>query len=187
MHEHETVQISLTSISEWKRRRPDKPPDPSACVRGCSRVGMHCHCPALSCSGSVIRQNASARSHCKVYRRGQFRKCPCRESRWRRRQWSLGQSGDAPERPDRHRAGERPGSGRNACAVGYDLWIGFLYGSRFGRESLANAVIAGKPGTVYNLEFYSADTHGKTDQIRGVAKDSAGNLYKVVFRANHAN
>jgi len=68
-----------------------------------------------------------------------------------------------------------------------------IYGSGFftshvlGATLYANAVIAGNRGTAYNLEFYSEDTHGKTDQIRGVAKDSAGNLYEVAFHANHEN
>jgi len=64
-----------------------------------------------------------------------------------------------------------------------------IYGSGFftahvlGAGLYANAVITGKAGTVYNLEFYSADTRRKSVQIRGVAKDSAGNYYKVVFNA----
>jgi hypothetical protein len=64
-----------------------------------------------------------------------------------------------------------------------------IYGSGFftahvlGAGLYATAVISGKQGTVYNLEFYSADTNRKSVQIRGVAKDSAGNLYKVVFNA----
>jgi hypothetical protein len=129
MHERQTVRLSAASIFDSRPKGPDKPPDPPACVRGYSHIGMLCHCPALSCSGFAIRQNASARSHRKVYRRCQFRNCLSRGSRWRGRQRSLSTSGDASD-------GHRAGSGRNARAVGYDLWTGFLYRSCFRRGSL---------------------------------------------------
>jgi hypothetical protein len=65
---------------------------------------------------------------------------------------------------------------------------GFFTAHVSGAGLYANAVITGKLGTVYNLEFYSADAQPqRVSKIRGVAKDSANNLYKVVFSANHAN
>lgn len=45
--------------------------------------------------------------------------------------------------------------------------------------------LTGSKGTTLNLEMYRSDSHGKDESvpgpIRAVAKDSAGNIYKVTF------
>lgn len=62
-----------------------------------------------------------------------------------------------------------------------------VYGSGYyvahvlGKRYFADGAITGNLGTVLNVEFYRADP--PATHIAGVAKDSKGNIYKMVFTA----
>jgi len=62
-----------------------------------------------------------------------------------------------------------------------------VYGSGFyvsrvlGSYYYAHAAITETPGTVLNIEFYSADAGSKHIHIFGVAKDNKDNIFKMVF------
>jgi hypothetical protein len=50
-----------------------------------------------------------------------------------------------------------------------------------GKQYFADGAITGNLGTVLNVEFYRADP--PATHIAGGAKDSKGNIYKMVFAA----
>jgi hypothetical protein len=60
---------------------------------------------------------------------------------------------------------------------------GFYVAHIIGNKEFARAVATGNQGTVLNVEMYRANAKDKdsTPDIRGVAKDNKGNIYKVVL------
>lgn len=91
-----------------------------------------------------------------------------------------------PERaPKSTAAAVAPASANSPATKGMSSVWDAVYGPGFyvahvlGDKYYAQGVITGDRGTVVNVEFYRAS--GPSTHIAGVARDSKGNIYKMVF------
>jgi hypothetical protein len=57
---------------------------------------------------------------------------------------------------------------------------GFFTANVLGNPVFARAVLTGNKGTTLNVEFYDP-TPGQVADVKGVAKDSKGNIFKLTF------
>jgi hypothetical protein len=57
---------------------------------------------------------------------------------------------------------------------------GFFVANILGNPVFARAVLAGTKGTILNVEFY-APTPGQMTNVKGVAVDNDGNIFKLTF------
>ncbi|HEY1804392.1 MAG TPA: hypothetical protein VGG45_07900, partial [Terracidiphilus sp.] len=58
---------------------------------------------------------------------------------------------------------------------------GFYTANVLGNRLFAQGTLTGTKGTTVNVEIYRSDASRNAGDIKGVAIDSNGNLYKVVF------
>jgi hypothetical protein len=57
---------------------------------------------------------------------------------------------------------------------------GFFVANVLGNRVFARAVLTGTKGTTLNVEFYDP-TPGQVTDVKGIAKDNAGNIFKLTF------
>jgi len=57
---------------------------------------------------------------------------------------------------------------------------GFIVANILGNPVFARAVLAGTKGTILNVEF-CVPTPGQMTNVKGVAVDNYGNIFKLIF------
>jgi hypothetical protein len=57
---------------------------------------------------------------------------------------------------------------------------GFFVANVLGNRVFARATLSGTKGTTLNVEFYDP-TPGQITNVKGIAKDNKGNLFKLTF------
>lgn len=57
---------------------------------------------------------------------------------------------------------------------------GFFVTNVLGNRVFARAILSGTKGTTLNVEFYDP-TPGQITNVKGIAKDNKGNIFKMTF------
>ena len=73
-----------------------------------------------------------------------------------------------------------PSAGTMAADWDIVYGAGFFVANVLGNRVFARAILNGTHGTTLNVEFYDP-TPGQTSNVRGIAKDNKGNLFKLTF------
>ena len=58
---------------------------------------------------------------------------------------------------------------------------GFFVANVLGNSAIVRAVLAGTKGTILNVEFYALIPGKPATNVKGIAVDNSGNIYKLTF------
>lgn len=79
-------------------------------------------------------------------------------------------------------AGRHDSRERHVQCVGFDIYgSGYYVAHVLGARLYAQGSVAAEQGNVFQVEFYRPDENRGGLRVFGVARDSAGNVCKVIF------